>query len=548
LPRLPRRWNSKVIIPLFEKSYSFEEMLYNSYSDNKGKITADDSSHQMTYFAGDVVGKTISVDSIYRKIPAVTIEKQIDLAKATRAKVNRPIPIYETTISGAISTVNNRIIAGVLNSDNSATANTATISAMLSDTLFNDLAIEVVARNFKNLVTDTLWFDTLFIAATDTAGKVSFTFDNDSLFSKDRTNYIDSLEFGLTVIIRDTLREALTQDLNIEIAVSDLYLDSFYGRVNATGYLTGQEIPKSPSGADSIRFEETMATFYLSNIGNFDSVEFSIISKNRYVADMSMDTVFIVQANPDTMDIDISRVMANLPDSILFYIEAAMPVTNYSGADIAEELTIVYELSAPLKFTLPPKMNLRADNPTRFFIEDSLTRANLSRAQNGAEFDVTVTNHTPFQGSIILLIGNRNIFPMDSIEATWHSNYEYINDTLYYIDKDTQIVKIDTLAVIDIPPAVIQGGTIVSPGRGDRYYLADSSAVSLIGDTCWFLPAFHFINPDTNQVILKTDYLIDLKSYLNLLFDPSVFYPTKSDTLDSLDTFKPDSVKADTTG
>ena len=531
LPRLPERWNSKLIIPLLNKTYSFQDLVYDSTSSRNNPIFADTTYQRMYYFAVDTPGQALAVSDDYWKIPGMTFEKQIDLAVSVEAKLNDLIPVYQTIALGKISTRNCYVINGALNSDNEAGINNARISAILSDTLSNDLDIEIVARNFKNADTDTLWIDTLHLVADSLNTEMTMSFVNDSLFSKNRTAFIDSLEFGLTLIIHDTLREEFSQNLTIQFEIGTLHLDSFYGRAIASGYLTGQEILSSPDGADSIQFANADADFTLQDTDGFDSIRIVISGKNQFRTNVTVDSAFTISGT--AYRLDLTPIMAVLPDSITFYIEAARPLAEYDGSSISDEITVGYQLYAPLLITLPSEMHLAAGNPTRFLITDSLTRSNISQSQNGAQLDISITNRTPFHGSLLLLIGNHRDFPMDSTEAGNYSGFEYINDTLYYISTDTELVVIDTLAIVELPLATMQDDSIISAGWDNQVYITDSSALSLIADTCYFLPKFHLLNPDTSQVFLQSDYRIDIESYLNLLFDPSVLNQTVTDTSDT---------------
>jgi len=531
LPRLPERWNSKLIIPLMNKSYSFQDLVYDSTSSRNNPIFADTSYLQMSCFAVDTPGQALAVSDDYWKIPGLTIDKQIDLATSIATEINNLVPVYQTKALGKISTRNCYIINGILNSDNLTGINAAQISAVLSDTLHNDVDIEIVARNFKNLDTDTLLIDTLHIAADSLNSEITLSLDNDSLFSKNRSAFIDSLEFGLTLMIRDTLREELSQNLTLQFEIGTLHLDSFYGRAIASGFLSGQEFLNSPDGAEDILFERADADFILSDIGSFDSIRIIIAGRSMLQTVVSVDSAFVI--NGSAYQFDLAPVMATLPDSITFYVEVAQPLGQYNGSPLSEEITIGYQLFAPLKFTLPDEIQLSAGRSTRFFITDSLTRSNISRSQDGAQLDISITNRTPFRGSLLLLIGNNRYFPTDSADAGNYSGFEYINDTLYYISSDTELVIIDTLAVVELPSATLQDDSLVSAGWANRVCFADSSALALIADTCYFLPKFHLLNPDTSQVFLQSDYQIEIKSYLNLLFDPGVLNQTVTDTTDT---------------
>jgi hypothetical protein len=525
MPRLPARWNSKLILPLLDKSYSFQDMILDSATSQGNQIFADTSLDQMYYFAVDTPGKTISFDvntsNTYWKTPALTITEEIDLNSATGAKLNELVDTCSTTMSGAVSTQDNRIIKGILSINSEVQVNSATVTASLSDTLSNAIEIEVIARNFGDSQTGEIRVDTLYIAADSLTGSLDFSFIGDSLFSINRQSYLDSVKFELKIMIQDTLRETLSQDLDVQIEVGELHLENFYGRVNARGYLNGQEFISSPRGADSIQFALANADFIISDLGNFDSLYLLVTGKKIYQAECSVDTAFAINPNELEFSLDIARIMSNLPDSITFYVEAAMPLATYNGSSFSEEITIGYQLYAPLEFTLPGEMYLSAAKSTGFFIADSLTRAKIVSSQDGAEFDIYITNQTPFDGSICMLIGNYDFFPSDTTDITGVSNYQYINDTLYHIAADTQQVIIDTLAIFDLP----------LPGAaGEQYFMADSSTLTLLADSCYFLPKFTISCSDTNAIQLKTSYAIDIKSYLNLLFDAAALNQSVEDT------------------
>ena len=122
MPRLPARWNSKLIIPLLDKTYSFLDMVYDSTATRNNSIYAD-TFHQMYYFAIDTPGQKITVADDYWKIHSMTIVKQIDLSTSIDAALNNPVPVYHTITQGKISTQNNRVIYGKLNSNNGTSVN-----------------------------------------------------------------------------------------------------------------------------------------------------------------------------------------------------------------------------------------------------------------------------------------------------------------------------------------------------------------------------------------------------------------------------------------
>ncbi|HDP68617.1 MAG TPA: hypothetical protein ENN20_08980 [Candidatus Marinimicrobia bacterium] len=531
LPRLPERWNSKLIIPLLRKSYSFQEMVYDSAASRNNPIFADSLSNRMYYFAVDTPGQLISVNDEYWKLPATKFEMVIDLGTALSAKTGEPVSVFQTAARGELSSRNARIVSAIINDNNGAGINVARIAATLSDTLQNDLDIAITARNFKDHITDTLWLDTLHLTQTNPGSQLTLDLSGDSLFSRDRAAFLDSLEFRLDIIIRDTLRQALTQQLTVDFEIGTLHLESFYGQALASGYLTAQELLSSPDGAEGILFSQADADIVLQNPGNFESLRIVVAGVNRFRPTVKLDTTIFISSGDYRLD--LAPVMAVLPDSITFYVEAALALGQYDGGAIGDAVTVGYQLYAPLLVTLPPELQLAAAQPTRFFITDSTTRANISRSQNGAQLDMAVTNRTPFLGKLVLLISSHRMFEQDSIAVGNYGGYQYINDTLYYIGSDTERVLIDTLAIVELPAAIMSADTLLSAGRNSQVYFADSSALALIADTCYFLPKFFLENPDSGQVWLKTNYGIDIESYLNLLFDPSVLNQTEADTADT---------------
>ena len=523
LPRLPARWNSKLILPLLHKTYWFADLIADPSDSTANPIYARSDS-QMYYFKVDSSEQTIKISPDYRKIPTLTISKSIRLASAIKAAVNQPVPFYRTNLGREINQENNEVIFGQLNSD-AGTANFIQINALLvGDTLPNEIEIGIVAHNFKNHLLDTLWVDTLTIPLDSTEGTLTLNVAQDSLISRDRSTVLDSLTFEFAIQIKDTLRERLSQTLQLSVEIGELHLDSFYGRAKANGYLNPLVFKNNPPGASNILFDSAMVDFSLGTFGDFDSVDFRIIGVKRFTAETSVNSSFDLVSS--SYRVAIPTIMANLPDSIKFNIEASLPLNTYDGSldlnAVAHQLTIdTCSVWAPLRIMVRDTIRMRAAQPTRFFIADSLTRAKIVNSQDGAEFDIYVTNQTPFAGSICLLIGNYDFFPSDTTELEWNNNYQYINDTLYYIAADTQRVTIDTLALFDLP----------LPGAvGEQYFMADSSALGLLGDTCYFLPKFVISCADTNAIRLKTSYAIDIKSYLNLLFDATVFNQSVEDT------------------
>lgn len=528
LPQLPERWNSKVIIPLLQKHYSFQDMVYDSAASRNNPIFADSLTNRMYYFAVDTPGQVIPVDADYWKLPATEFETVIELSTALNAKAGEPVPVFQTAARGSLNSRSARIVRAIINADNGAGINAARITASLSDTLQNNLDIAITARNFKDHITDTLWHDTLHLTSTNLRSQVALDLTGDSLFSRDHAAFLDSLEFGLALIVRDTLWEALTQQLRVEFDIGNLYIDSFYGQALASGYLTAQELLSSPDGAEGVLFSQADAELVLPNPGNFERLRVVIGGVRRFQPTVELDTTLVI--NGSDYCLDLAPVMAVLPDSITFYVEAALALGQYDGGPISDEITVGYQLYAPLLLTLPPELQLAAAKPTRFFISDSTTRANVSRSQNGAQFDMEVINRTPFLGKLMLLIGSHRMFERDSTVVGNYTGYQYINDTLYYISSDTEQVFIDTLAIMELPAAIMSADTLSSAGRNSQVYCTDSSALALIADTCYFLPKFLLENPDSNQVYLKTDYGIEIESYLNLLFDPAVLNQATADT------------------
>lgn len=196
-PRLPERWNSKLILPLLNETYRFEDLIGDPADSTTNPIYARSDS-QMYYFKVDSAAQTIRISADYQKIPVLTISKNIGLASAIKATVNQPVPLYQTSLAEKINQQNNEVICGKLDSE-AGTANFIQISARLSDTLANEIEIEIIAQNFKNHLLNTLRIDTLTIPLGSLEVRLTLDVAQDSLLSRNSSTVIDSLTFSVAI-------------------------------------------------------------------------------------------------------------------------------------------------------------------------------------------------------------------------------------------------------------------------------------------------------------------------------------------------------------
>ncbi len=538
MPSLPARWNSKVIIPLLDETYSLSSLTFDSSSTNP--IFTDTTTGSLYYQVRDSSSEDITVSESFCTIASHKLSEEVDLSSEININPDSTVSPITFMVKKKINTTNNRIKFGQLSISDNPNLNKIIVTASLSNTFYNDIQIEVICENFKT--TDTLHTDSLRLSTNDTLAIKDIIVDGNSLIGASANGYIDSLAFKIIVKIKDkfvTSLDSIYQSLIIKIDVKPLELKSFTGEVNASGVIPTELFINSPPGVEGINFNLATISFSISdNSKQFDKLLIEIIGKKLGEDNTEIDSLF--STFPDTCEMKLGQIMSNLPDSIIVYVTGILEEGDYtaqSPVPVSEGLSVKYTIQVPFNFTLPSEMIIASANPTSFVIQDSSVRANIVKAQRGAILETTVENRTPFQGNILLLLGNCQYFPFDSTETPYDENYEwnFLGDSLFY--NDTIHVVIDTIVKLKIPAATFNGNSLIKAGvLEDQPSFVDSAAFSHFADilTHYIMPHFIFLsqeNPDT--LVLRDNQSITIRSYLNLLFDPSVLNRTETDTTDT---------------
>ncbi|MBL7135008.1 MAG: hypothetical protein ISS81_00255 [Candidatus Marinimicrobia bacterium] len=541
-PRLPSKWNTKVVIPLLYKTYSLSSLVFDSLAASSNPIMADTATGRLSYLVSDSSSEDITVLESFCTIASHELSKEIDLSNEIKINPDSTVIQINILAKKKINTTNNRVKFGLLNAAGSPDFNRIIVTANLSDTFFNDIQIKIICQNFKDNNTGTLRTDSLTLSINSTLATKNIIIDGDSLIGASTNGYIDSLVFAIDINIEDKLGEPLDsiyQSLTIDVDVLPLELESFNGEVNASGVIPTELFINSPPGAESINFNLATISFSITdNSGQFDRLLIEIVGKKQGEDNTEIDSLFF--PFPDTCEMELGQIISNLPDSIIIYVIGMLEEGNYTPASsilLSEGLSVKYSIQVPFNFTLPTEMIIASGRPTSFVIKDSSVRANIIQVQQGAELETTVENRTPFQGNILLLLGNCQYFPFDSTETPYDENYKWnaLGDSLFY--NDTVHVVIDTLAVLEIPAATFSGDSLIEAGvLEDQISFADSAAVSHFADTLthYIMPHFLFLNPDTSNTILRDNQSITIRSYLNLLLDPAALTHQGVDTSDTL--------------
>jgi len=530
LPKLPGKWDSKVIIPALNQSYSVSDLIYNS-SKNFGNPIFADTSGNLFHFAVDSFPNAISMADSFWTLPSSEDSSAIEMSKHVRINPNQSIKTFQFSIRHKTDDSKALIKTGLIDNQSGADVNRLFLSVSLSDTFPNDVRVIVACRNFENAADGTMLRDTLTLAVDSLFQETEIDVSSDSLVRISNHSTIDSLQFDVTVEVQGTLIvpvSSLSQHLSVKIGISPIHLDNFYGTVFATGQHATQLFYNSPAGAEDIIFDSTSVRLIIDDPRNdFTQIQTTITGEKFGEPDSSLDSVFTLSA--DTFYVQISDVISNLPDSVRFRVKASLPNGWFNAGQVLNQNILVkYEISAPLIFTLPPVVFLAAADPTTFFITDSSTRSNITKAQNGAEMDIFIENRSPFHGNLFILIGNFPFFPTDSTQTK--AGFSWENNSWFHFGTDTQIVMVDTLAAMGFTEATYKDGELVRAGKSSQVYLSSPTAIALMEDSCYIEPIFQFINSESVKTGLKNNQSIHLKTYLNLLFDPVAISRSWKDT------------------
>jgi len=539
-PRLPKRWNSKIIVPLINERYPFADLLYDSTG--HAPVYADTTTDTLYYLVEDSLANTITADndSIFQLRPA-TASKHIDLSRSIKKDKNGFAKSFQVKLAATLDTTYNHISNARLNSQ--AGYNLLTLQASLSDTFSNDVQLKLFAANIKDNLNDTLVVDSLTLPAGSLSGSLSRSLAADSLVNPGSAGFIDSLEYQLQVNIQDTLHidpDSLDQQLRLQMPGMRLGLAAFEGRAYIQGHFDPIQIRHAPLGAQGINFDSTRIAIWLgSATGSFQNLRLYARGESNGQVQAELAVLDTLQAGRYLFD--IGEVLARLPQWIYLSLGGGLGQGQYTaGQNFSQQLRgLRYRIYTPMNFTLPAELDLAAAKPTTFFIEDSLTRQKFSRAQNGVIFEAFLTNRTPFQGDIYLMAGNYFLPLLDSATVAQAADFVWNStaDSLFHIDSETTHVHIDTLAVLHVPPATFENGIMQTPGRTTQSYFTAADVISLFADSTYIMPHFKFRNPDTVMTAIRPDHNIQVKGYLHLLFDPEALQPTSeavADTADSL--------------
>lgn len=526
-PSLPAKWNSKLILPLIDKSYSFADLI----DTESGNPIAADTTGILQYSLADSTIEPIEIDPIsFRIVPAQNVNYTFDMRKKVQRNPDSTVKVITHTLKKAWDDTNNRIAFGVLdnstgNSTDGTPINAIILTAQLSDSFPNPIRIRIIAHNFHENPGQAVVLDSLDLAADSLLNDLTIALDGDSLIGGSLTAEIDSLELDIEVQVLERLAVAvsrLNQKLTVTLSLGELHMSSFYGRVFASGEVPPTLIAKSLSGASGIEFDSAWVNLETDvSGGTFDSVYFKLSGKKIHGPATACDTTTGL-AGAD-FGMDISPVMSNLPDTIRVYVKAmSLPGTFFQSTVFTANVDVKYSLTVPLKFIIPPALTLASGNTTTYFIKDSTTRARIITSQEGADLDLSVENHTQLQGNLYFLISNFNFFPFDTLDNNLPDGFIANNDTIWHLGDDTTLVYIDTLAVLEFPAARFEGNTLITPGIKNQTFQTSADAIALLADTCYFKPYFQLINPDTSQTTMTETQKIQVKGYLNLFFDAAV--------------------------
>jgi len=526
-PSLPSKWNSKLILPLIDKSYSFANLV----EARTGNPISADTTGVLQLIAVDSTTTPIAVDpESFWIVPAKEILQTLDLKKKIQRNADSTVNAIRYNMTTLWNDANNRIAFGILDNMTGMTTggqpiNALVLTAQLTDSFPCPIRIRLTAQNFHKNPGSIVVLDSLDLPADSLLNSVTIGLEGDSLIGGSLTEEIDSLTFGIEIAVLEKLPVAvskLKQKLTTTVTVGQLRMDSFYGRVFANGEAPPSLINKSLTGASDIEFDRALAAITITDAdGAYDSIYVQLRGRKVHGAATSIDTS--IAMNAANFSMNASQVMSNLPDTIRILVKAlSLPGAFQQSSVFASGVDVKYRLTVPLTFILPAEITLASGQTTTYFIKDSTTRANVITSQNGAHLDLSVENRTQLRGWLYFLISNFNFFPFDTLGDNLTADFISVNDTIWHLGDDTAMVQIDTLAVLEFPAAQFSGDTLIAAGIENQTFFAESTAVDLLADTCYFKPYFQLINPDTTSTTITESQSIRVKGYLNLYFDAGI--------------------------
>jgi len=525
-PSLPSKWNSNLVLPLLDKSYTFADLV----SAASGNPFSADTNGVIWFAASDSTSEPITIDpALFCVMPGADVSTTLDLRKYIQRNADSTVNVISFSMKAAWDEANNRVAFGVL--DNAAgfsadglPLNALVLTAQLNDSFPNAIRIRVTAQNFHGNPGSAVVIDSLDLPAGWLSDSLTIPLAGDSLVGGSLTAGIDSLSFSIQAQVLGKLPVAasrLKQKLTTRITIGRLQMDSFYGRIFATGEAPPELIENSLSGANEIFFDSARAEVTISDAGGaFDSVHVCLSGRKVHGSATWIDTTLAIETADFSMD--AAEVMSNLPDTIRVFVKAmSLPGIFQQGMAFASGVDVKYSLSVPMVLIIPAELTLASGQTTTYFIRASTTRAKITKSQQGAELDMSVENRTQLQGWLYFLISNFNFFPFDTLADNLPAGYVCINDTIWHQADDTVRVQIDTLAALEFAAAQFSGDTLISAGIMSQTFFADSAALGALADTCYFKPYFKLVNPDTTRTTITNTQSLSVRSYLNLFFDAS---------------------------
>lgn len=280
-------------------------------TENGNPIKADQSG-VLYYSFTDSTSMPIEINpTTFRIVPAMTISQTLDLRKNIKRNVNNTVNPINYIMKKAWDDSNNRVTSGVLDNSTGFTAdnipiNALVLAAQLSDSFPNPIQIRVIAPNFQKNPGQSV-VATLDLPVNSLQNSIMIELGGASLIGGLLKEEIDSLEFNIEVQVLGELAEAtssLKQKLTTSLTVGQLALESFNGRVFATGETPPALVAKSLTGASDIEFDSARASLNIETFGgNFDSVYVRLSGKKVHGVETVSDTMTAINRADLKMDI-----------------------------------------------------------------------------------------------------------------------------------------------------------------------------------------------------------------------------------------------------
>ena len=127
-PSLPSKWNSKLILPLIDKSYSFADLL----EAGSGNPISADTTGLLYYLASDSTTEPIAVGvESFRIVPGTDVSTTLDLRKKIQRNSDSTVNVIRYTLKKAWNDAHNRISFGLLDNSTGTTTDGQPINALI---------------------------------------------------------------------------------------------------------------------------------------------------------------------------------------------------------------------------------------------------------------------------------------------------------------------------------------------------------------------------------------------------------------------------------